>query len=86
LDWPLTEPELEIQFNFLQFIPNKFRFKALNLDIRIIDMDLQINIQSAIEENVADINIKQGRTRTLPCGTSALICLMVHAVLLTAVE
>jgi hypothetical protein len=58
----LTEPELYILFNFLQFIPNNFRFKALNPDIHIISMDLQINIQFVIEGNIADINIKQGRT------------------------
>jgi hypothetical protein len=39
LDSPLTEPEPEVLFNFLQFIPSNFRFEASNLDTRIIGMD-----------------------------------------------
>jgi hypothetical protein len=62
LDSPLTESELEFLFNFLQFIPSNFRFKALNVDISIFSMDLQINIQPVIEGNIVYINIKQGRT------------------------
>jgi hypothetical protein len=49
-----TEPEPEILYNF----ESSFLFIAPARHARIADTDLQTNVQSINEENIADINVK----------------------------